>query len=600
MSYPSSNFLDTIPEDGRSENASSLLASSSMDAGERGWIPRNQNLKRWWAVMVKNKGDNSSPQSSLVGVEAGHAGSTSSSAVAAIEEEEPTSAGSSPQRRSKRKNEHDSSRPAEVVGDDIAAARGRSAIPAAVTSGDDLPSGRRKVSWGIMALLLLLAAAVAVGIYFIVDRTSDKGGSPSDVITPEPPVGPPASPDETPASPDETPTLPTKSPSAIETPSQPPIDTPSATNFPTTEQDQLETDILIRSIAGEEAMQDPESPQFKAHDFFLYEDGASVTVGQHGPERVIQRYVLEVVYFALEGLNWTDAQNWLEPTHECNWFGISCFETDNTIASISINENNARGSIPPDLGWLSSLVEVSFFDNFVSGSLPESLWNLTELEWIDFSENMLTGTLSSRIWDLPFLAHVYVSGNNLAGSVPEIGTEEILPLKHFWLQENNMTGKLPDSLYQLANLESFVLFGNAFDSELPRDWDVMSSLLYLDISFNRFTGEFPYDLTQVSSLQFLYMNDNQLSGELLRDMSDMVELKEVWMHANLFSGDIPGRWGDLQNLTMLFLHKNMLSGEMPDSICSLTEEGYLQQLKSDCNEKTAEYFVECACCTECF
>ena len=70
---------------------------------------------------------------------------------------------------------------------------------------------------------------------------------------------------------------------------------------------------------------------------------------------LLERYLLAVMYFALEGANWFLPHPFLETdTHACDWRFISCTNSS-TIRSIKLNGNNANGTIPSELQHFASL-----------------------------------------------------------------------------------------------------------------------------------------------------------------------------------------------------------------------------------------------------
>jgi hypothetical protein len=94
--------------------------------------------------------------------------------------------------------------------------------------------------------------------------------------------------------------------------------------------------ILVR-VSGQETLLDPTSPQAKARHWLLYEDELWVHPAQAIPgERVIQRYILLVLYFATGGQTTWGDNNWLDG-NECNsangegWTGLACNDDDEVL-----------------------------------------------------------------------------------------------------------------------------------------------------------------------------------------------------------------------------------------------------------------------------
>jgi hypothetical protein len=83
--------------------------------------------------------------------------------------------------------------------------------------------------------------------------------------------------------------------------------------------------------------------------------------------RIIQRYVLTVLYFSTGGLNnWLNHTGWISHDHECTWFQTDYFvagsrepvtrcSDDGTIHALALENNGLGGTLPPGIGLLSDL-----------------------------------------------------------------------------------------------------------------------------------------------------------------------------------------------------------------------------------------------------
>ena len=66
------------------------------------------------------------------------------------------------------------------------------------------------------------------------------------------------------------------------------------------------------------------------------------------------------------------------------------------------------GSIPPELGNLSSLRELLLHGNSLSGGIPVELGNLANLQLLYLNENQLTGTIPSALGNLHNLRNLHL------------------------------------------------------------------------------------------------------------------------------------------------------------------------------------------------
>src|SRR5262245_12018356 len=79
---------------------------------------------------------------------------------------------------------------------------------------------------------------------------------------------------------------------------------------------------------------------------------------------------LVALYTSANGPGWTNSTNWLafDANAPCNWFGVTC--SSNHITSLSLISNNLTGTIPPELGNLTSLEFLTLSNTQLSGSIP--------------------------------------------------------------------------------------------------------------------------------------------------------------------------------------------------------------------------------------
>ena len=81
-------------------------------------------------------------------------------------------------------------------------------------------------------------------------------------------------------------------------------------------------DAVISKISEAHVLQDTSSPQHQALQWMLHEDTESYDLSE---ERITQRYVLAVFFFATGGYQAWYQSNWLH-ANECNWHGVGCNE----------------------------------------------------------------------------------------------------------------------------------------------------------------------------------------------------------------------------------------------------------------------------------
>jgi hypothetical protein len=162
---------------------------------------------------------------------------------------------------------------------------------------------------------------------------------------------------------------------ALVLPSEPTTPVPSAPG-PTTPET-LNNLLSSLSSDGGEALRIPSTPQNKAVAW-LADDTNLVT---YSSETIIQRYALATLYYSTNGDSWDSNEFWLDSGEECGrWQTNSLYEsawllcTDTGAASqLHLSYNNLRGTLPPEIGLLTSLGECILVID-CHNALTRSLW----------------------------------------------------------------------------------------------------------------------------------------------------------------------------------------------------------------------------------
>jgi Leucine-rich repeat (LRR) protein len=76
------------------------------------------------------------------------------------------------------------------------------------------------------------------------------------------------------------------------------------------------------------------------------------------------------------------------------------------------------------------------------------------------------------------------------------------------------------------------------DGPIP-DLSANSRLARLDLSNNQLTGPLDVSLFQINSLELLYLSNNKLSGQIPANFGGNRNLVDLYLDNNLFEGPIP-------------------------------------------------------------
>ena len=298
-------------------------------------------------------------------------------------------------------------------------------------------------------------------------------------------------------------------------------------------------------------------------------------------EVVDERAVLQALYNATDGSNWkTTTGGWANPiTATClaDLHGVTL--TSGRVARISLAENKLTGSIPPELGKLTSLTHLVLNsiepadsnDNQLTGEIPPELGTLTSLTQLQLHNNQLTGEIPPELGTLTKLTYLWLYNNQLTGEIPD--PSKLTKLKLLRLDGNQLTGEIPD-LSELASLEDLYLHDNQLTGEIP-DLSKLAKLRLLHLHNNQLTGEIPPELGTLANMEVLSLSDNQLTGEIPPELGTLANLLNLYLDNNQLSGPIPTELGNLTNLSGLFLNNNQLEGALPTELGNLTYLTYL-------------------------
>ena len=236
------------------------------------------------------------------------------------------------------------------------------------------------------------------------------------------------------------------------------------------------------------------------------------TVESAGPQT--DREVLELLYDATGGANWTDSTNWKTAAPLEEWYGVAT-DGDGRVTALFLFNNELRGPLPSDaLGSLAKLERLELAWNELTGPLPTSLDRLSNLRSLRLGGNELTGRVPDGLGNLTDLEQLELGWNELTGPIPA-SLGRLSNLRSLRLGGNELTGRVPDGLGNLTNLERLELGWNELTGRIPDGLGNLANLEELNLGRNGLTGPTPSWLGRLSNLESLNLSGNWgLSGSL--------------------------------------------------------------------------------------
>ncbi|XP_028779694.1 LRR receptor-like serine/threonine-protein kinase EFR [Neltuma alba] len=179
--------------------------------------------------------------------------------------------------------------------------------------------------------------------------------------------------------------------------------------------------------------------------------------------------------------------NWSVSSSPCSWIGITCNTRHRRVHSLNLGGMDLKGTISPQLGNLSFLVELDLSDNDFHDQIPNELVKLHRLELLNLSCNDFYGQVPTGIGGLSSL-------------------EKLNP------RNNSLNGIIPPSLFNLTMLETLDWNFNSIEGTILLEVGRLEKLTILRLAGNKLLGNIPRTISNLSSLESLSLSYNSLSG----------------------------------------------------------------------------------------
>ncbi|KAJ8530824.1 hypothetical protein K7X08_023705 [Anisodus acutangulus] len=229
--------------------------------------------------------------------------------------------------------------------------------------------------------------------------------------------------------------------------------------------------------------------------------------------------------------------------------------------------NQLSGTIPPEIGKLTHLDYLDLSMSKLSGSIPITLElaYLDNLAVLEIDENQLSGHLPEHLCQGGKLESFTVNSNKLTGPIPR-SLSNCSSFKRVRFDNNSFTGNLSEAFGIYPELQFINLSDNDFHGELNSNWGKCKNLTNLQVARNNISGSIPPEIGNVKGLLGLDLSSNRLIGQIPKEVGKLTSLVNLFVQNNQISGNIPGELGSLTKLLSLDLSNNRLNGTIPTFI----------------------------------
>jgi Leucine-rich repeat (LRR) protein len=197
-----------------------------------------------------------------------------------------------------------------------------------------------------------------------------------------------------------------------------------------------------------------------------------------------------------------------------------------------------------DLDGLNWVSQENWFNDKVSfcdwDGITCSREDIDTVQAIELPDNGLSGTLPETVFDLPNLQELNLAQNDISLEFSNIKSAS--KLRFLNLDSTGLTS--------VSGLENAI------------------SLVSLHMKDNNFST-FPSEVTSLTQLQVLYLSDNQFNTMIPSEISKLSSLIYFQCETCGFTGNLPEWFGNLRDLQYLSLADNKFTGEVPVSFQNL-------------------------------
>ncbi len=193
-----------------------------------------------------------------------------------------------------------------------------------------------------------------------------------------------------------------------------------------------------------------------------------------------------------------------------------------------------------------------------------------ELQDIVLYNNNLSGNIPEELYNLNSLRSIKLAGNHIRGSLsPRI--RNLKNLHTFVVEDNLLTGEIPAELWALPNLEVLNMSANSFQPITIDYAKINKNIRSIRLRKLNVSNALSPGIGALTQLRELEMSGSHINGKLPKELFQLKKLYFLHLGYNNIKGELPPEIGYLTELEHLYLCSNYMTGTIPEELGKLTK-----------------------------